>query len=64
MSTTSPTPNPQGWVGEAPEFDLSHRFDDPRDPTTVTVFPGEGADSTTEWITVDTGYALPLEEIR
>ncbi|MFB6133414.1 MAG: hypothetical protein ABEJ55_00305 [Halanaeroarchaeum sp.] len=65
MSTTSPKSDTAGGLEEPPEFDLRYRFDDPQEPTEVTVFPDtcEG-DPTTRWLTIDKGFALPLEEVR
>lgn len=50
---------------ELPGFDLSYLFDDADNPTEVTVFPASNThDISTNWITVDLGTAVPLEQIR
>lgn len=64
MSATSPPPSAPREVDEPPDFELSHRFDDPDDPSEVTVFSDSDEGSTTRWLSIGTGYALPLEEIR
>jgi len=64
MSTIRPTSDPKRAVDKPPEFDLSHRFDDPEDPTEMTVFPESMGESTTQWLSIETGYVLPVEEIR
>lgn len=45
-----------------PRFDLHARFDDPNDPASVTVSPTDADDPSTEWLTVDVGYVIPIEE--
>jgi hypothetical protein len=65
MGATDPTTDPPATRDDPPEFDLDYRFDDPEDPGEVTVFPArEDADITTEWITVATGDAVSLREIK
>ncbi|MFB6229261.1 MAG: hypothetical protein ABEH88_12055 [Halobacteriales archaeon] len=64
MSTAGPTRNTPREIDEPPDFKLSHRFDDPDDPSEITVFPDVEEGSTTQWLSIETGYALPLEEIR
>jgi len=65
MSVTDPSPEPPADHDEPPEFDLDYRFDDREDPRELTVFPSApGGDVTTEWITVATGDARAVEEIR
>lgn len=59
----STTPDP-------PAFDLTILYDDPEDPSEVTLVPGDSdSDSDparflTEWITADTETAVPLSETR
>lgn len=49
---------------ELPDFDLEYLFDDDEDPTEVTVFVDNAADLSTNWITIDAGHAVALEEVR
>lgn len=52
-------------LDELPAFDLSYLFDNADEPTEVTVFPASNThDISTNWITVDTGTAVPLEQVR
>lgn len=52
-------------LDELPAFDLSYLFDDADNPTEVTVFPAANThDISTNWITVDRGTAVPLEQVR
>lgn len=65
MSTTSPDPERRGVLQDPPEFELTFQFDDPENPTEVTVFPDNVEDEpVTEWISIESGYALPVEETR
>jgi hypothetical protein len=50
---------PREWP---PEFGLESAYDDPEDPESVTVHPGDPDDPTTEWLTIDAGFVLPIEE--
>lgn len=48
-----------------PRFELSYLFDDRDNPTEVTVFPESNEyDISTNWITVDVGSAIPLDNLR
>lgn len=59
------TENQDAYGDEPPEFELEYLYDDPDDPTEVTVFlDAEEADLSTHWITVDRSSAVPIEEIR
>ncbi len=49
-------------LDEPPEFRLESTYDNPEDPETVTVHPGDSEDATTEWLTIDAGFAVPVEE--
>ncbi|MFB6081649.1 MAG: hypothetical protein ABEJ67_02390 [Halanaeroarchaeum sp.] len=52
-------------LDELPEFELSVLFDDQDAPAEVTIFhPGADERSATRWITIDSRYAVPLDEIR
>jgi len=48
-------------LDEPPEFWLESTYDDPEDPETVTVHP-DSEDTTTEWLTIDAGFVLPVDE--
>lgn len=48
----------------APPLELQARFDDSVDPEEVTVFPADSEGTTTEWLTIEAAYAVPLEEVR
>jgi hypothetical protein len=47
-----------------PTVELDARFDDPIDSDEITVFPADSGPSTTEWLTIDAAYALPIEKVR
>lgn len=65
MSAPSPAADSSAELADPPEFGLRYRFDDPTNPTEVTVYPdGCDGDPTTQWLTIDKGHSLPLEEIR
>lgn len=65
MSATDNRPSTEPGNEDPPTFELSYRFDDLQNPTEVTVFPGDSDESNTEqWITIENGYALPIEEVR
>lgn len=65
MSATSNEPDETHRLDDPPEFDLHCRFDDPENPTEVTVFPSDmGKPMTERWLSIEKGYALPIEEIR
>lgn len=65
MSTAEDAASTSATDLEAPpEFELECRFDDPADPSELTVFaPGERRVAT-EWLTVDRATAVPLDWIR
>ena len=65
MSVTERPQRATTALEELPDFDLSYLYDDSEEPTEVTVFPGDcGDELATNWITVDAGHAVPLEDIR
>lgn len=47
-----------------PEFGLGCLFDDPSNPSTVTVFSPETDRLRTEWLTADRSTAVALESVR
>lgn len=46
-----------------PTFDLDYGYDDPDDPTSVTVYAPNADDVCTTWITIDVHHAVPLEDV-
>jgi hypothetical protein len=46
-----------------PQFALECTFDDPSNPTEVTVYSPGSENVTTEWLTVDRSTAVPLERV-
>lgn len=65
MSAIEPIDSADGTAREElPEFELSYLFDDKEDPAEVTVFGGDGEAVLTNWITIDEGHAVPLDEVR
>lgn len=65
------SPLPSGDAEQAtgletlPSFDLEYLYDDPEDPSLITVFPESlKHDISTNWITIDRESAVPLEAIR
>ncbi|ELY32835.1 hypothetical protein C498_07245 [Haloferax volcanii DS2] len=44
-------------------FDLECIYDDPENPTELTVFSPKSEELTTSWITVDRGSAVSLDDI-
>ena len=45
-------------------FDLACLYDDPFDPSELTIFVPEASARTTAWITADESTAVSLEECR
>lgn len=58
-SPSRSTPRARGIL----DVDLEWLFDDPDDPSEVTVFTPRGERTATEWITVDAATAIPIDEI-
>lgn len=63
MSTTT-TPPSDTDLNEAPEFELDCLYDDPEDPSELTIFPSGRQQSVTEWVTADRSAAVSLDELR
>lgn len=63
MATASETPIGEE-LAEPPEFDLECLFDDPSNPSQLTVFSPETRRLTTEWLTVDRAAAVSLDRVR
>ncbi|MFD1632396.1 hypothetical protein ACOZ4L_06330 [Haloplanus ruber] len=55
---------PPAELRSAPEFELECLFDDPSDPSELTIFSPEGENLATEWVTADRSTARSLERIR
>lgn len=65
MSLSSKSPSDARRSQATPTFDLTFRYDDPANPTEVTVFPAaEDDDRTTAWLTIDAAHAVPFEAVR
>lgn len=47
---------------ETPEFELECLYDEPSNPSELTVFAPDRL--TTEWLTADRSAAVPLDRIR
>jgi DNA gyrase inhibitor GyrI len=62
MSAGTPTPGEDRPRDHPPAFDLRSEYDDPDDPEMVTIRPDDPGDTTTEWLTIDAGFAVPVEE--
>ena len=62
MSTSERPPT----AGQDPGPDLTCLFDDPDDPSEVTLVPVGSPPERylTEWVTADTAAAVPLDEMR
>jgi hypothetical protein len=63
MSTTT-TPPSEADLDETPEFELDCLYDDPEDPSELTIFPSNLQESVTEWVTADRSAAVSLDELR
>ncbi|EMA03835.1 hypothetical protein SAMN05443574_102347 [Haloarcula vallismortis] len=61
-ATTSPPTDTD--LNETPEFELDCLYDDPEDPSELTIFPSDSHQSVTEWVTADRSAAVSLEELR
>ncbi len=63
MDVTDAVPSDAG--GErTPEIELACLYDDPSDPSELTVFSPETPRTVTEWLTVDRASAIRLDRIR
>lgn len=61
----SATDEPEtGDLSSAPEFELECAYDDPEDPSELTIFAPSTPRSVTEWVTADRSAAVPLDRIR
>ncbi|MDS0220133.1 hypothetical protein NDI54_02085 [Haloarcula sp. S1AR25-5A] len=62
--STSTTPPTDTDLNEAPEFELDCLYDDPEDPSELTIFPSGRQQSVTEWVTADQSAVVSLDELR
>ena len=51
-------------LAEMPTFELECLYDDPADPTELTVYAPETERLATEWVTVNRSAAVSLERVR
>ena len=63
MSATTAPPSDTD-LDETPEFELDCLYDDPEDPSELTIFPSDLQQSVTEWVTADRSAAVSLDELR
>ncbi|EMA34225.1 DUF7511 domain-containing protein [Haloarcula japonica] len=61
-ATTSPLSDTD--LNETPEFELDCLYDDPEDPSELTIFPSDRQQSVTEWVTADRSATVSLEKLR
>lgn len=47
-----------------PTFDLECQYDDPIDPSELTIFAPDAPIRTTAWISADDSTAIPLDRCR
>jgi len=48
--------------GDEREFDLCLQFDDALEPERTTLVPMDAVEDTTEWLSIDAEFAVPLDE--
>lgn len=54
---------PSSPLNDLPQFELEYELDDPVEPTEVTVYEVDAADTTTNWITVAVDDAIDLVDV-
>lgn len=65
MSATGHTSDAVVSLDDLPEFELSYHVDDEENPQTITIFrPGTSEAAATQWITIDSRFAVPIDAIR
>lgn len=57
------TVEPSSPLNDLPQFDLEYELDDPVEPTEVTVYEVDAADTTTSWITVAVEDVIDLVDV-
>jgi len=62
MAATNPPATTE--LHSTPEFELECLFDDPADPSELTIFSPEGGNIATEWVTADRSTARSLDRMR
>lgn len=63
MKTNELSTDPPIRSDELPTFDLTYLTDSDDDPTEVTLFPADGENFISKWITIDIDHSIPLEEV-
>jgi len=72
MSATDDLPDDPNWLVPADqppadrEFDLEAAYDDPTDPSELTVFPADADEAAlaTAWLTMDVAHVRSLAAMR
>lgn len=71
MSATDDTPSEPNWFEridssfeQSSTFDMTFAYDDPDDPSTVTIYPAETEAPATTWISADTSHTVALADTR
>lgn len=64
MSTRSDDAAAEADWQETPEFALECLYDDPLDPSELTIYAPDGQRFATEWVTADQSAAIPIDQIR
>lgn len=63
MSVTTEPPS-DTELDETPEFELDCLYDDPENPSELTIFASDIQQSVTEWVTADRSATVSLDQIR
>lgn len=63
-AVTRPMSTAERPVSDPPEFELEGRYDDPDDPSELTVFTPGRRRFATEWLTADRSAVVPLDRMR
>ncbi|MEF8799459.1 MAG: hypothetical protein V5A38_08070 [Halolamina sp.] len=64
MSKRDPDCDKTEQVDALPVFDLCWDVDDVNDPTYITVFAEQRTENVTQWISIETDYAVGLDDVR
>ena len=62
MSSTGRLQGARGSMDELPSFELDYGFDDPDEPTEVTIFAPDAELVTTTWLSMDANFAVSIED--
>lgn len=49
---------------DPPDFELECLYDDPSEPSELTIFSPDGESMVTEWMTADRSTAVALDRLR